>query len=85
MKKNIGLIGCGYWGMNLVRNFYELNSLYAICDINQESLKSCQEKYPDLILYTDDRSLLKDPRVKALAIATPAPQPLIILLPKKLF
>ena len=72
MSKNIGLIGCGYWGKNLVRNFYELNSLYAICDIDQESLKSCQGKYPDLTLYNDHKSLLKDPQVKAVTIATPA-------------
>ena len=72
MNKNIGLIGCGYWGKNLVRNFYELNSLYAVCDIDQESLKSCQEKYPNLTLYSDHKSILKDPQVKAVAIATPA-------------
>jgi UDP-2-acetamido-3-amino-2,3-dideoxy-glucuronate N-acetyltransferase len=72
MSKNIGLIGCGYWGKNLVRNFYELNSLYAICDIDKESLKSYQEKYPDLTLYNDHKSLLRDSQVKAVAIATPA-------------
>jgi len=46
MRKNIAVIGCGYWGKNLVRNFYELNSLYAICDIDDSKLKPLQEKYP---------------------------------------
>ena len=45
MKKNIAIIGCGYWGKNLVRNFYELNSLYAICDVDEKKLKSFQGKY----------------------------------------
>ena len=44
MKKNIAIIGCGYWGKNLVRNFYELNSLYAICDVDEKKLKPFQEK-----------------------------------------
>ena len=44
MKKNIAIIGCGYWGKNLVRNFYELNSLYAICDVDEKKLKPFQKK-----------------------------------------
>ena len=32
----ISVVGCGYWGKNLVRNFAELNALYAVCDANQE-------------------------------------------------
>ena len=32
MNKNIAVIGCGYWGKNLVRNFAELGSLHTICD-----------------------------------------------------
>lgn len=72
MKKNIAVIGCGYWGKNLVRNFYELDSLYAICDVDENRLKSFQEKYPDLITYKDYTSLLKDPEISAVVVATPA-------------
>ena len=36
MKKNITVVGCGYWGKNLVRNFSELGALYSICDPNTE-------------------------------------------------
>ena len=32
MTKNIAVVGCGHWGKNLVRNFYELDVLVAICD-----------------------------------------------------
>ncbi|MCK4826086.1 Gfo/Idh/MocA family oxidoreductase, partial [bacterium] len=72
MNKNIAVIGCGYWGKNLVRNFYELNSLFAICDINEERLKPFKEEYPDLTLYNDSKILLKNPRIEAVVIATPA-------------
>jgi len=72
MNKNIAVIGCGYWGKNLVRNFYELNSLYAICDIDEAKLKSLQEKYPKLIIYNDYKKLLQNSKIEAVVISTPA-------------
>ena len=72
MKKNIAIIGCGYWGKNLVRNFYELNSLYAICDVDEKKLKPFQEKYPDLNVLHDYKTLMKNPKIDAVVIATPA-------------
>jgi len=72
MNKNIAVIGCGYWGKNIIRNLYELNSLYAICDKDENKLKSFQEKYQDLISCADYRRLLKNPDVDAVAIVTPA-------------
>jgi len=72
MEKNIAVVGCGYWGKNLVRNFYELNSLYAICDTDKKRLKSFQENYPDLNVYNDYKILLKKPGIEAIVIATPA-------------
>ena len=72
MKKNIAVIGCGYWGKNLVRNFYELNKLHTICDIDENRLKSAQEKYPDVCIAWDYKELLNDPEIEAVVIATPA-------------
>ena len=72
MKKNIIVVGCGYWGKNLVRNFFALKSLYGICETNEKTLKSFQKKYPDLILYKNIQSVLEDKKVDALVIATPA-------------
>ena len=72
MKKNIAVVGCGYWGKNLVRNFYELKSLYAICDIDEYRLKAFQEKYLNLTIYNKFQALLKDPNAKAIVISTPA-------------
>jgi len=72
MKRNIAVIGGGYWGKNLVRNFYELNSLNTICDVDESKLKSFQEKYPDIAVSFDYRQLLKNPEIEAVVISTPA-------------
>lgn len=72
MKKSIGIVGCGYRGKNLVRNFCELRSLYAICDVNEKRLKSFQDKYPDLVVVSNYKKLLKKPQIIAIVIATPA-------------
>jgi len=72
MAKNIAMIGCGYWGKNLVRNFYELEALCAICDNDEKVLQPFKTKYPDLRAVADYKTLLKDAAVKAVAIATPA-------------
>jgi UDP-2-acetamido-3-amino-2,3-dideoxy-glucuronate N-acetyltransferase len=72
MERNIGVIGCGYWGKNLVRNFHELGALHYICDIDESQINSLREKYPDVEISLNCEDLLTDPRVKAVAIATPA-------------
>ena len=72
MTKNIAVIGCGYWGKNLVRNFHELDSLYAVCDSDNKTLTTFKKKYPDVKTYNDISSALSDPKIQAAAIATPA-------------
>ena len=72
MKKNIGIIGCGYWGKNLVRNFYELGALKTICDLDKDRLLSLEEKYPNIERRDDYQSLFKDADIKGLVISTPA-------------
>jgi len=85
MKRNIAVIGCGYWGKNLVRNFYELNSLHTICDIDENKLKSFQENYPDIAISCDYSQLLKNPEIRAVVIATPSITHYPLVLPKKPF
>ena len=72
MAKNIVVIGSGYWGKNLVRNFHELGALLGICDIDKNTLKSFKEKYPEIRTHTDIGKAFTDSEVKAVAIATPA-------------
>jgi UDP-2-acetamido-3-amino-2,3-dideoxy-glucuronate N-acetyltransferase len=78
MKNNnhlkIAVVGGGYWGKNLVRNFYELGVLHTVCDTDQqvraEAAQSCQG-----VNTTDNYdSILKDPDIKGAVIATPAVQ-----------
>src|SRR5689334_8172000 len=70
---NVGVIGCGYWGPNLVRNFKALTScrLKAICDVNESRLRHLRTLYSDMDAHTDAATLINDQDVHALAIATP--------------
>ena len=72
MKKHVAIVGCGYWGKNLVRNFYELEALHAICDVDEDRLTSMAKKYAGLKMYTDTKELMEDPAVEAVVISTPA-------------
>ena len=68
----LGLIGLGHWGKNLLRNFANLNSLSIACDTNATTLSKFQQQYPDIAFTTDQNSILTDPTISAVAIATPA-------------
>ena len=69
---NIGVIGAGYWGKNLIRNFYELGALYAVCDSNEKILNTVKEKYKSIKLYTDYKKMLRNKKIDGVVIATPA-------------
>lgn len=70
---NIGVIGYGYWGPHLVRNFMAIpgGQVLAVCDSDRSRLESLQSRHPDLTVSTDYRELLADPAIDAVAIATP--------------
>ncbi len=68
----IGVIGCGSWGKNLVRNFRELKALKAACDIDEKARQAVRANYPDVPVVDDHRALFQDPAIKAVAISTPA-------------
>jgi UDP-2-acetamido-3-amino-2,3-dideoxy-glucuronate N-acetyltransferase len=67
----VAVIGCGYWGKNLVRNFYELGSLHSVCDAREETLRQIVSTYP-VRNTTDYEAILADPLVQAVVIAAPA-------------
>ncbi len=69
---NIAVVGTGYWGKNLVRNFNELGVLHTICDSNSDTLQSFQEKYPGIEFQCSFQTVLQDPAIDAIVIATPA-------------
>lgn len=70
---SVGVVGCGYWGPNLVRNFYENEQveLRYVCDLAHEKLAKLARRYPTVITTADFQELLDDPTLDAIAIATP--------------
>ncbi len=71
-EPKIGLLGCGHWGKNLVRNFATLGALRAACDVDTGTLAELTERYPELRVTSSYRDLLADADVQAVVIATPA-------------
>jgi len=69
----VGVIGHGYWGPNLVRNFMATSGsvVTAVCDSREERLVQLRKVYPTLALYNDASELIADKNVEAVVIATP--------------
>ena len=69
----VGVIGYGYWGPNLVRNFVEApgGRVGFVTDVRAEPLAHVTARYPSARVSTDYRDLINDPAVDAVAIATP--------------
>jgi predicted dehydrogenase len=69
----IGVIGYGYWGPNLVRNFAELTGaeVSSVSDLDQKKLDTVKKRFPAIKTTTRFQDLLNDPDVDAVAIATP--------------
>jgi UDP-2-acetamido-3-amino-2,3-dideoxy-glucuronate N-acetyltransferase len=74
MQTNIKItvIGSGYWGKNLVRNFHQLNVLDTVCDADAERLGQMAKEYPGIKTTTSFEEVLKDKAIRAVAVATPA-------------
>ena len=72
MAEEIAVIGCGYWGKNLVRNFAELGALHTICDADPQKLESIKPLYPPVHAETDYSQVLRNEQIKGVVIATPA-------------
>jgi len=72
-KPQVGVIGCGYWGKNLVRNFAELGSLAAVCDVDVERAQTLASKH-GASACASFLELLKRDDIPAVAIAAPAAQ-----------
>jgi predicted dehydrogenase len=71
-RTRVGIVGAGYWGPKLVRNFAALPEaeLYAVCDLDPTRLQEVGEQYPDVQVTTDYAGMLAG-AVEAVAIATP--------------
>src|ERR1017187_8103166 len=71
-KVNVAVVGVGYWGKNLVRNFHELGALAALCDAELSVEEKYKQQYPGVKFSHDFRAVLSDPSITAVALATPA-------------
>jgi predicted dehydrogenase len=70
---NLGFIGYGYWGPNLVRNFYATKDakVIKVCDLRKERLGLIETSYPTVKTTTDYKDLMKDSQIDAIVISTP--------------
>ncbi len=69
----LGVIGYGYWGPNLVRNFAEVRGARVgfVSDLRRDRLDAVSARYPSVRVSTDARDLIDDPAVDAVVVATP--------------
>lgn len=73
---SVGVVGLGYWGPNLARNFNLLPGcrLEALCDLNPERLERLRPLYPDTSCYVSFNQMLEETHLDAVVVATPVPQ-----------
>ena len=69
---NVGLVGAGYWGKNLIRNFVESKEcdLDIVCDVDEGKLVNIKKRYPELKTTSDYLSIINNESIDGIAIAT---------------
>ncbi len=73
MLPKIAVIGNGYWGKNLVRNFHALGVLKCVCDSRSEALQEAHDQF-GVDTCSSLKELIDDPEIQGVAIAAPAAQ-----------
>jgi UDP-2-acetamido-3-amino-2,3-dideoxy-glucuronate N-acetyltransferase len=68
----VAVVGSGYWGKNLVRNFHQLGALKLICDKNEVLLDQFKEQYSDMETCVALSDVLRREEIQGVVIATPA-------------
>ena len=69
---NIVVVGCGYWGKNLVRSFSRLGALHGVCDSDGNTARNITAQFAGARCYGEYGDVLSDPAVDAVVLATPA-------------
>lgn len=72
MGNNIAVVGCGYWGENLVRNYAQLGALHTICDTDPKALEQLASLYPGVNTKREYQRVLQNQEIAGVVIATPA-------------
>lgn len=73
----VGVVGCGYWGKNLIRNFSDLGALRAVCDVDADRASALAKKY-DVEFCTSYGELLARKDIQAVVIAVPAAEHFVL-------
>jgi predicted dehydrogenase len=70
----LGMIGCGYWGPNLLRNYVALESVRvkSVADRAPDRRRFVEKNYPQVALCDEGAEVIADPEITAVVIATPA-------------
>lgn len=68
----VAVVGTGYWGQNLVRNYHALGALKMVCDVSVAALDSMRFAYPEIVATTNYAEVLADPEIQGVVVATPA-------------
>ena len=71
-EKKIAVLGCGLWGRNVVRNFYNLNALEMVCDLDDENLAKVKAEYPNVTTTKDFHDILNNDNIMGVVVVTPS-------------
>ncbi|MFH1856952.1 MAG: Gfo/Idh/MocA family oxidoreductase [Candidatus Omnitrophota bacterium] len=70
---NVAVVGCGYWGPNLIRNLGTMGDVQlTVCDLNKERVNKIKAAYPTVKTSYDFEEVLRDSEITAVVISTPA-------------
>jgi len=72
VEQKIAVLGCGLWGRNIVRNFYNLNALGMVCDLDDENLAKVKEQYPGVKITKDFHDILNSKEITGVVVVTPS-------------
>jgi predicted dehydrogenase len=70
---NVAVVGCGYWGPNLIRNLVSLSEcrVKRVCDVDEKRLAHMKQLYPGVKTTREFDVLVEDPEIDAIVVATP--------------
>lgn len=71
-EQKIAVIGCGVWGRNIVRNFYNLNVLDTVCDIDEDNLNKVTQEYSGVKTTKNYLDILNNPEITGVGVVTPS-------------
>lgn len=71
-EQKIAVLGCGLWGRNIVRNFYNLNALRMVCDLDDDNIAKVKEQYPGIKTTKDFHDILNSKEITGVVVVTPS-------------